>query len=167
MPSDSSEESECWGENVEEVALAEEDPARCLAFPCPPRWSTNTAHRKPAVFLAGTVAPAQMFDGVERPAQLFDEAVDPCAETAGGEMRSAEDGAAGGMAGTCGMVSTADGVVAGVVDGAADSGSGGWTRSELIGGGGWTRPHWLAERACAMTSASSAVEVSVEVRAQA
>ena len=177
MPSDSSEESECWGENVEEVALAEEDPARCLAFPCPPRWSTNTAHRKPAVFLAGTVALAQMFDGVERPAQLFDEAVDPCAETAGGEMRSAEDGAAGGMAGTCGMastcgmagtcgmVSTADGVVAGVVDGAADSGSGGWTRLERIGG--WTRPHWLAERACAMTSASSAVEVSVEVRAQA
>ena len=169
-PSDSSEESECWGENVEEVALAEEDPARCLAFPCdpcPPRWSTNTAQRKPAVFLAGTVAPAQMFDGVERPAQLFDEAVDPCVETAGGEMRSAEDGAAGGMASTCvGMVSTADGVVAGVVDSAADSGRGGWTRLELIGGG-WTRPHWLAERACAMTSASSAVEVSVEVRAQA
>jgi len=119
MPSDSSEDSEERWENVEEMALAEEDPACCLAFPCPPRRSTNTAQTKPAVFLAGTVAPAQMFDGLERPAKLLDEAVDPCAERAGGEM------------------------------------SGGWTRLEM--GGGWTRPEWLAERACAMTSASSAV----------
>ena len=102
-----------------------------------------------------------MFDGLERPAQLFDEVFDkdPCAKRAGGEMHSAEDGAAGGM------VSTADGVVEGVVDGTGVSGSGGWTRAERVGG--WTRPKWLAERACAMTSASSAVAVSVEVRAQA
>ena len=122
MPSDSSEESkQCWEYIGEEVALAEEGPALacCLVVPCPPLQSTNTAQRKPAGVVAGTVAPAKNFDGLERPAKLLDEAVDPCAERAGGEM------------------------------------SGGWTRLEM--GGGWTRPEWLAERACAMTSALSAV----------
>ena len=96
MPSDSSEESECWGENVgeevtlaergpdpaedcwenvEQVALAEEEAVQacCLVVPCPPFQSTNTAQRKPAGFLAGTAALANQFDGVECPAQLLDE----------------------------------------------------------------------------------------------
>ena len=192
MPSDSSEESECWEyvgeevafaegdpdpaedcwENVEQVALAEEEavPACCLVVPCPPFQSTNTAQRKPAGFLAGTAALANQFDGVEYPAQLFDEAVDPCAETAGGDdcavcakVPSAEDA-------TGGMVGTSDGVVAGVVGGAGASGSGGWTRPERIFGRR-ARPGGLAGRAGTMlTSASSAVDVSsvsVEVRIHA
>ena len=95
MPSDSSEESECWenvgeevtlaergpdpaedcSENVEQVALAEEEAVQacCLVVPCPPFQSTNTAQRKPAGFLAGTAALANQFDGVECPAQLLDE----------------------------------------------------------------------------------------------
>ena len=128
MPSDSSEESkQCWAYIGEEVALAEEGPALacCLVVPCPPLQSTNTAQRKPAGVVAGTVAPAKNFDGLERPAKLLDEAVETCAERAGGEMRSAENGAAGG---------TACGVVAGVVDGAGVSGSGGWTRPARICG---------------------------------
>ena len=72
--SGSSEGSEEPWEYVEEVALAEENPAR-LAFSCPPRRSTNTAQRKPAGVLAGTAALAQVFDEIERPGQLFDEAV--------------------------------------------------------------------------------------------
>ena len=185
MPSDSSEESECWEnvgeevtlaeggpdpaedcwENVEQVALAEEEaaPACCLVVPCPPFQSTNTAQRKPAGFLAGTAALANQFDGVECPAQLLDETTggDDCAVCA--KVPSAEDA-------TGGMVGTSDGVVAGVVGGAGASGSGGWTRPERTFGRR-ARPGWLAGRAGAMlTSASSAVDVasvSVEVRIQA
>ena len=40
--SELSEEEEEWWEYVEEVAIAEEEPAR-LALPCPPHRSTNTA----------------------------------------------------------------------------------------------------------------------------
>ena len=73
--SESSEELEEGWEYVEEVALAEDNPAR-LAFPCPPHRSTNTVlQREPVGVPAGTAAPAQMYDEIERPGKLFDEAV--------------------------------------------------------------------------------------------
>ena len=73
--SESSEELEEAWEYVEEVALAEDNPAR-LAFPCPPHRPTNTVlQREPVGVLAGTAAPAQMYDEIERPGKLFDEAV--------------------------------------------------------------------------------------------
>ena len=125
--SESSEELEERCEYVKEVALEEDNPAR-LAFPCPPHRSTNTAlQREPVDVLAGTAAPAQMFDEIERPGKLFDDAVGAAegvggtagaapkrigasgiwARSAGsgdgavgGKVSSAEDGAVGGMVGT-------------------------------------------------------------------
>ena len=175
--SESSEELEERWEYVEEVALEEDNPAR-LAFPCPPHRSTNTAlQREPVDVLAGTAAPARMFDEIERPGKLFDEAVGAAggvggtagaapkrigasgiwARSAGsgdgavgGKVSSAEDGAVGGMVGT------ADGA-ARVMGGAGEAGSGGWTRR-------------LAETATTMTGAAVVVliggELGADTRAQ-
>ena len=174
--SGSSEGSEEPWEYVEEVALAEENPAR-WAFSCPPRRSTNTAQRKPVGVLAGTAALPQVLDEIERPRQLFDEAVgaaDRVGGTAGaapkrigasdiwarspgsgdgavgGKESSAEDGAVGGMVGT------ADGA-ARVMGGVGVAGSGGWARR-------------LAETAGSMTGAAVVVlaggEHGADTRAQ-
>jgi len=74
---ESSEELEEGWEYVKEVALAEDNPAR-LAFPCPPHRPTNTVlQREPVGVLAGTAAPAQMYDEIERPGKLFGAIASP------------------------------------------------------------------------------------------
>ena len=174
--SESSEVSEERWDYFEEVALAEDDLAR-LAFPCPPRRSTNTAQRKPVGVLAGTAALAQVLDEIERPGQMFDEAVG-AADRVGGTAGAAPkrigasdiwarsegsgDGAVGGKESSAengpvgGMVGTADGT-ARVMGGAGSAGSCGWTR-------------WLVEMAGSMTGAAVVVlaggEHGADTRAQ-
>ena len=161
----------------EEVAFADENPARLAFSSCPTRRSANTAQRKPVGVLAGTAALAPVFDEIERPGQLFDEAVgaadrvggtasaapkrigasDIWARSAGsgdgavsGKESSAEVGAVGGM------VDTADGT-ARLMGGAGVAGSGGWTRR-------------LAKTAGSMTGAAVVVlaggEHGADTRAQ-
>ena len=174
--SGSSEGSEEPWEYVEEVALAEENPAR-LAFSCPPRRSTNTAQRKPAGVLADTATPAQTFDEIERPRQLFDEAPVDAAERAGvtaGAARPKGIGASDII--WARSAGSGDGAVGGMVSSAEDGAVGGMAvtadgAERVVGGtdvGGWTRR--LAETAGSLTGAAVVVlagcEHGSETRAQ-